>query len=485
MRASGTDRAPTSVESTGTLSGDGLHGTFHSWRSGENERDEEHLGERSETTLRLGTHIFVQNASGNVRELHGLLYRRSLTSDYVDSNDFTKEPERARYLATKTIGGAPATGIEVRAPGGEPETLWFDSKSGLIVRLEYLDGDGPTTVDLLDYRPSDGVLVAYKTVTSDGDTAFDIIETTTTVFVNRSIEPAIFAPLVARVLLGPGVQTLPIEERGGHYYTRVTVNGKPYVFLIDTGAQSLLIDSHVAKELAIPEEGSLEVRGTARSGGLHTVRIARLGVGDLHLDDIIASSLDIGGSAAGALRFDGILGYPFFASALVELDFAKKTMRVGAPGTFTPRGERIPIELDRAIPEATLGINSRLTAPFIIDTGSSSDLILFRWFVDRHPGVVPFTAQQGLSYGLGGATTAYRSSLDELTIGSTPMYHRNTDVMLAEKGAFADKFDAGNVGLGVLHNFVLTVDEANLAIFIERATDFDDGRGRKQYATAR
>jgi hypothetical protein len=130
-------------------------------------------------------------------------------------------------------------------------------------------------------------------------------------------------------------------------------------------------------------------------------------------------------------------------------------------------------------------VNGRYRAPFIIDTGSSSDVLLFRWFVELHPGVVPFTAQQGLNYGLGGATNAYRSSLDELTIGSTPMYHRSTDVMLAKQGAFADRFDAGNVGLGVLRNFVLTVDEFNLALFIERASDFDDGRSRKQFATAR
>jgi len=484
-RASGADRAPASLETAGTLRGDGLDGSFHSWRDGTNERDEERLGERSETTLRLGARLFVQNASGNVRELKGLLYRRALTSDYVDSNAFLAEPKIARYVGAKHIGEYSAIGIEVRAPGGEPETLWFDTQSGRIARLEYLDGDGPTTVDMLDYRTVDGVLVAYRTVTSDGDTAFDVIETTTSVAVDKAIDPTHFLPLAPRVLLGSGVQTIPIEERGGHYYVRVNVNGKPYAFLIDTGAQSLLIDSHVAKELAIPEEGSLEVRGTARGGGLHTVHIESLAVGTLHLDDIVVSSLDIGGSAAGALRFDGILGYPFFASALVELDFAKKTMRVGAPGSFVPRGERVPIELDRAIPEATLGVNGHYFAPFIIDTGSSSDVLLFRWFVDLHPGVVPFTAQQGLSYGLGGATNAYRSSLDEITIGSTAMYHRYTDVMLAKQGAFADRFDAGNVGLGVLHNFVLTLDEANLALYLERAGDFDDGRSRKQFATAR
>ena len=50
--------------------------------------------------------------------------------------------------------------------------------------------------------------------------------------------------------------------------------------------------------------------------------------------------------------------------------------------------------------------------------------------------------------------------------------------MLATRGAFADRFDAGNVGLGILRNFVLTFDMAHDALYVERGADFDDGRAR-------
>jgi hypothetical protein len=50
--------------------------------------------------------------------------------------------------------------------------------------------------------------------------------------------------------------------------------------------------------------------------------------------------------------------------------------------------------------------------------------------------------------------------------------------MLATRGAFADRFDAGNVGLGVLQNLLVTFDEAHAMLYVERGSQFDDGGAR-------
>jgi hypothetical protein len=103
---------------------------------------------------------------------------------------------------------------------------------------------------------------------------------------------------------------------------------------------------------------------------------------------------------------------------------------------------------------------------------------LYRPFVERHAGIVPFTSTERRSFGIGGETQSYRTSLDELEIGGTSLYHVDTDVMLATSGAFADRFDAGNLGLGVLKNFVVTFDYGDGAIYVEPGSEFDDGRLR-------
>ena len=50
--------------------------------------------------------------------------------------------------------------------------------------------------------------------------------------------------------------------------------------------------------------------------------------------------------------------------------------------------------------------------------------------------------------------------------------------MQATSGAFADRFDAGNIGLGLLKNFVVTFDDSAGALYVERGSLFDDGRSR-------
>jgi hypothetical protein len=177
-------------------------------------------------------------------------------------------------------------------------------------------------------------------------------------------------------------------------------------------------------------------------------------------------------------RIDGILGYPFFAESEVRIDMANALLTFGLPGSLDQRGMPIPLETDRGLPEVTLRINSSVDGQFVVDTGDSAEMLFYRPFIDRHPGIVQYTTAQRESFGLGGGMTSYRSSLDQLSIAGIPMYHSDVDVMLQTSGAFADKFTAGNIGLGLIKNFVLTFDEANAALYVEKGSQFDDGRYR-------
>ncbi len=462
------------VETEGTIAGEGLAGTFHTWRRGDDERDDEQLGPRVETTLRHGTRIWVRNANGNVRELRGVLLRRALTEQFVDSGAFLHAAGRARFLGFGSIDGKRAWRVEVNADGGEPETLWIAVDGGLPLRTEYLDGDGPTFVDLSDWRQVDGQKMAFRTLTTDGDHAFDVIEQTTQVHVGQPIADDRFAPLVTRTFVADGVQTVPLVQIGSHIGCTVTIDGNAYAFLIDSGAQNVLLDSHAAERLHLDELGALEVRGAVRTGGLHVARLPHLAIGGASLDDLVVSTIDLNPSLSGAV-VDGILGYPFFASGLVQLDFANGVMRFGPPGSFDPPGERIDLDVDREIPEATARLNDRIDAPFIVDTGNSGNVLLYRPFVDAHPGVVPSTGARTVNYGVGGTDESYRTHLDSLRIGSAPLPRPAVDVVLASSGGFADRIDAGNLGLDVLRRFVVTFDLANNALYLAPGPSFEDG----------
>jgi outer membrane lipoprotein-sorting protein len=81
------------------------------------------------------------------------------------------------------------------APGQLPLKLYFDQKSGLLVRaLRLTDtviGNNPTQLDFSDYRPVNGIQVPYHRVTTwtDNQTTVDLLS----VQLNTAIEAAKFA----------------------------------------------------------------------------------------------------------------------------------------------------------------------------------------------------------------------------------------------------------------------------------------------------
>lgn len=466
------------AETVGTLSGAGLSGTFHVWEQGEDERDDENLGPRVERILRLGDAIFAQDSNGNVRRLTGVLARRERTRQFVDSGAFANAPERCRLRGSVAVGGEPAYVLDVTAPAGETETLYLDAATGLPRRVAYDDDDGRTTVDLSDWRTIGGRRFAFKSVESDGDHLFDTTQITSSITLDVPIDPSVFAPLVARTIDMNGSDVQALEWYEGHLYAPVRIGAHAYRFLVDTGAQDILIDKHVAADLRLRPVGALEASGAARTGGLQLVHLDELAVGSGRLRDLVVTTIDLGASTSGAFRIDGVLGYPFFAAITARIDVANRSMTFGPPGSLALAGDRIAIDLDRSFPEAPVLLDGTLSAPFIVDTGNAAEVLLYKPFVDKHPGLVPFTSVARRSFGIGGATQSYRTTLDELQLGSIPLYHADTDVMLATTGAFADRFDAGNVGLGVLKNFIVTFDYANGAMYVERGPAFDDGRLR-------
>ncbi len=470
---------PQRVEARGLVGGSGLVGRFHRWRTEGRERFDESLGPRTESSFYVAGLGYVVNGDGNVRSLTGIGLRRDRTQRAVADGLFVTDGAHCSLLGTVYLDHRRASLVSYAPAGGEVETIAFDDESGLPARIAYDEDDGTTTIDLSDWRTVAGRRYAFRAVESNGDRNFDVVLQTESIVADRPIDEAVYGVPPNRTIVMTGSQTVPIEITDGHLYVPIRLLGKSYRFLVDTGAQNVVLDTRVARELGLEGEGFLEASGAARTSGLQLASLADLQVGRGHLRDLVVTTLDLAGSTAGVFPIDGILGYPFFASTIARIDLSAKTMTFGPPGAFVPIGERVAVDVDREYPEATLRVNDAIEAPFIVDTGNTAELLLYRPFVTRNPGLVPEAAAGENSFGIGGATPSYRTTLDRLDLAGFPLYHLDTDVMLATRGAFADRVDAGNVGLGVLRNFATTFDESNGAIYLERGASFDDGRRRR------
>ena len=87
-----------------------------------------------------------------------------------------------------------------------------------------------------------------------------------------------------------------------------------------------------------------------------------------------------------------------------------------------------------------------------------------------HPDLAPRGAD-GASYaGVGGANRTYRTQLGSFALGEAVFRDQPAEVILAAQGAFADRIDAGNVGLAMLRRFAsVTFDFPGHALYLEPA----------------
>lgn len=472
-------REPKTVEISGAVQTASIDGTFHIWRQGQSERFDENLGIRRETTLRVGDREYIRSATGQVRQLRGLLVQRQKTADFVGSDEFLHSPQYSTVVGDEQLpDGRKVVHLRVAPPGGQAEDVFVDTASGMIDRVAFDDLDGVTTIDYSDYKTLAGVLVAMKEVTSNGDHEYDLVQTAFRVKIDKPIEKNVFDVPSSSAIAVNGSVTVPLEERNGHLFTRVSIHGKQLRFLVDTGAQGVVLDGNVALQLGLVPEGRLQVTGAQRTGGLGMARLDGVQVGAATLPTGIVSVLDLSEQATGLQNVDGILGFPFFASAAVRIDPVRLTMTIAKPGGLGKNGSAVPVDIDRELIEIDGRVNG-VDGRFVVDTGNSVELLMFRPFLDRHNGLVQYgNGHFASNYGVGGSARAMSGIVDELDFGTYRMFNRYANIMLATSGAFADRFDAGNIGYGTLRNFVVTYDVANGMLYVDRANSFDDGRFR-------
>jgi len=470
-------REPQTHEDTGTLQGDSISGTFHEWQSGDRERRDESFGVRTERILRVGDRLWIQNANGEIRELQGLLARRQITQDFVDSGLFASHPEDVQYIGrTKLFDGREVYLLRVAPPGGEPYQIGIDPDTWLVDSTSYVDVDTTETALYSDYRVVDGLLIPYTEVDSDGDHAFDMTSRITSVTVDQPIAQDVFAPFTPAIVANAEPVTVPFEERGGLIFVRPTIEGKTYTFLVDSAAQADVFDTSLATELGLHPKGSVEIRGTGQTTSPGVVEAPAIALGGVTFPMHVATVLHL--PELPRMSVEGILGYPFFAAAELRFDPTRQKLTIAQPGGLAPDGTRLDVDTDRELPEIDARVNDVQTR-VIVDTGDTAELLLFKRFVDQHPGVVSL-AQLGptLNSGIGGSVATVGAIVGVLQLGPYRLYNRYANVVLGTHGAFADQDDGGNVGYGSLRNFVLTFDLADHALWLQQAQGFDDGRDR-------
>ena len=216
---------------------------------------------------------------------------------------------------------------------------------------------------------------------------------------------------------------IPLEIDNNLILLQVGVNGtKPLKFIFDTGAGMSFISSQRAATLGLKSQG--EIDGDATGGKIHGsfTKGVSLSVPGAAVSDQPLAWMPF--NTPPGFEFDGVIGFDFINSFVVEIDYLKKIMNLYDPRTYvySGRGEVIPLLLSgRENPLVLTKValkGQSIAAKLEVDTGSDDTFIINSPFVKKHHLVeaVQQTSQYARN-GAGGEQKVMVAHVDAVRLG--------------------------------------------------------------------
>ena len=443
---------------------DGTVGSYRVNRLGRDVRETTTLGPLTyERGLLRGTR-WEQNRNGIVFTYPGVHEQRDAASEraFRDASD-----ERDVRLVGDSVALS-AYVVEVNPPAGRHEWLYVDKRTGHLVRREYVERRRRYTTTYDDYRLADGVPEPsrVRTVDSLGNEREQIL-------VNRSLDYTpdprdVDMPPARRVVEFPEKQTtvrLPVRFVNGLAVVRVIVGRGAYDFLLDSGAAGIVVDPSVVDQQNLERYGS-RFGATLGTFPETTTIVPQMTIGGLRMRNVVSRVVKVPFRVDDRTHVAGLLGFDFFADAVVHLNVEKNVAEAIAPDRFRPPSDAgaVPLALDDKTPAVSAragGASGRV----VLDTGANRT-VFETAFAERGD----FTPQRVASTmhvrGMGGFATAESTRLPAFELGGIWTRGATADVANADLGT--EDVD-GIVGTDFLRSYELWFDYRVNSVYLRRA----------------
>jgi hypothetical protein len=380
---------PSSVIEDGQVTAYGLKGTYHLVSSGDDFRERIRLGPIAYAYGELGGQEWEQNENGIVILEHDSHQENEIARSAL--TDHAKNGDRGLTLAGESES-PPAYVIEVHAPGGRHEWQYFDKKTFELVRVDEMYPARRVVDTYDDYRTVDGFTHPWHIHRSDGYAQNDTDFVTSSMRYNVPVAASDLAIPQSNANLvqfpaGSQMVQIPARILDGRVIVTVTINGRNLDFELDSGSGGILLDWQVADQLGFAKFGraiSLAGRDFEASEAL----VPDLAVGSLHMHNVVVELASFVRPENPRASVVGLLGFDFFASAVVEVDYKDGQVYAEAPYLFVPPANAFALGAtwDDGIPKVIASVGD-VPANFVVDSGAF-DNMLFLSFAQAHADVV-------------------------------------------------------------------------------------------------
>lgn len=261
----------------------------------------------------------------------------------------------------------------------------------------------------------------------------------------------------------------------------LSINGKgPFNFVLDTGVGLMIIsDPKLIDSLQISNLRSIQITGFGGGENLNAYisQGINLSLGNTKAENVSSAILktDIFElSNYAGIQIHGLIGYEFFNSFIVCINFRNHTLTLFRPETshISGRGFKVPISIDDRKPyvisEIVLESGEKIMGKFIIDTGAGHPVSL-----ESNNGA-PFNLPEkrikgNLGIGLTGPVNGHIGRIRSIKLGKYVL----EDVI----AAFPDYKElpegisqinrSGNMGIGILKRFGLIFDYNRSSLYLK------------------
>jgi Aspartyl protease/PDZ domain len=292
-------------------------------------------------------------------------------------------------------------------------------------------------------------------------------------------KPAEVVPRV-RFASGKSALKIPFELFGNLILLQVRVNNSDSLrFILDTGADTSVIDARRAKALRLEPQGKIVASGAAGSAEATFTKGVSVSLSGVELLDQTIYVLPLDSLSALGRKIDGVLGNDVLKEFVVEIDYLAGTINLYEPQSYrySGSGEFIPLMMDDGLLFVRASITPQGLAPIEakceIDSGSTGAILLNTPFVQRHNllATVPKAIQTNTG-GVGGTAKMLRGRVNNVKLGRFVIDHPITHFSQATQGDYASSKYDGLIGDQILRRFKVIVDYSRRRMLLEPTAHF-------------
>ena len=173
----------------------------------------------------------------------------------------------------------------------------------------------------------------------------------------------------------PTVASIPVDYSQSLIFIKAKINGgrTNYLFLVNTGANTTVIDKRTAGLLKLPvirETDSVE--GTAGLEYVALCTVKTITAGNATVKNMEVTRRDLSKFVTlNGKKIDGILGTDFLKNFAVSLDFTTKRMVFSPKKTSVAKAKTMPFKMVDGIPRFTARINDTFATFLTYNSGVS------------------------------------------------------------------------------------------------------------------